>query len=100
MDVLTAALSRLSYTASAKHPQRADLNRQPTVPITHNLRPAVKKERRHEELAPTSFPSCRMRLGKGRMKIMTNQRRDSNPRPPGLGPGALPLSYVPIWRGR
>src|SRR5437870_10899154 len=27
-------------------------------------------------------------------------RRDSNPRPPGLEPGALPLSYASIWRRR
>lgn len=40
MDVLTAALSILSYAASEEHLRRTDLNRQPTVTVTHCLRPA------------------------------------------------------------
>jgi hypothetical protein len=65
---------RLSY---ARRNARADSNRQPTVPITHNLRPAEKCRRIKNELGvkralPLSYPS------------VWSRRPDSNRRPRAL----------------
>ena len=51
--------------------------------------------------APGMKPGCRCK--RCRARTATWRRRDSNPRRPGCGPGALPLSYIPVdggWSGR
>ncbi len=54
MDVLIAALSRLSYVAVIT--LAADgFEPPPTVPITHNLRPAQKDRRIKDELGINAF---------------------------------------------